>query len=158
LRSSTGNRRPLRLSAIDIGTNSIHLIVADVDRKTGKFRILDRERELVRLGSGPSDMKSLSPEAMARGIETIRRFKAIADAAKAPVRAIATSAVREAANRREFIRRVARQTGVRVEIASGFEEARLIYLGVLQALPVFRKKALLVDIGGGSTTSSPSTA
>lgn len=149
--SSTGNRRPLRLSAIDIGTNSVHLIVADVDRRTGKFRILDRERELVRLGSGPSDMKSLSHESMARGIETIRRFKAIADAAKAPVRAVATSAVREAANRGEFIRRVAKQTGVRVEIASGFEEARLIYLGVLQALPVFRKKALLVDIGGGST-------
>jgi exopolyphosphatase/guanosine-5'-triphosphate,3'-diphosphate pyrophosphatase len=151
LPSSTGNKRPLRLSAIDIGTNSIHLIVADVDRRTGKFRILDRERELVRLGSGPSDMKSLAPEAMGRGIVTIRRFKSIADAAKAPVRAVATSAVREAVNRKEFTRRVLKQTGVRVEIASGFEEARLIYQGVLQALPVFRKKALLVDIGGGST-------
>lgn len=149
--SSTGNKRPLRLAAIDIGTNSVHLIVADVDRKTGRFRVVDREREHVRLGSGPSDMKSLAPGAMARGIQTVRRFKAIADASKAPVRAIATSAVREAANRKEFIAKVERQTGVRVEIASGYEEARLIYMGVLQALPVFRKRVLLIDIGGGST-------
>ena len=149
--SSTASRRPLRLAAIDVGTNSIHLIVADVDRRSGKFRILDREREHVRLGSGPSDMKSLSPEATARGIQAIRRFKRIADAAGAPVRAVATSAVREAANRKEFIAKVLRQTGVRLEIASGFEEARLIYMGVLQALPVFRKKTLLVDVGGGST-------
>jgi exopolyphosphatase/guanosine-5'-triphosphate,3'-diphosphate pyrophosphatase len=151
LPSSTGNSRPLRLAAIDIGTNSVHLIVADVDRRTGKFRVVDREREHVRLGSGPSDMKALDPGAMARGIQTVRRFKEIADASRAPVRAIATSAVREAANRKEFIAKVERQTGVRIEIASGYEEARLIYLGVLQALPVFRKRVLLLDIGGGST-------
>lgn len=143
--------RSSRLAAIDIGTNSIHLVVADVDRRTGKFRIVDREREHVRLGSGPSDMKTLSPEAMERGLRAISRFKAIADAAEAPVRAVATSAVREAANRGEFIGTVAGRTGVRIEIASGFEEARLIYLGVLQALPVFRKKVLLLDIGGGSS-------
>jgi exopolyphosphatase/guanosine-5'-triphosphate,3'-diphosphate pyrophosphatase len=151
LTSSRGNSRPLRLAAIDIGTNSVHLIVTDVDLRTGKFKVLDRERENVRLGSGPSDMKVLSREAMRRGIDTIRRFRAIADAAKAPARAIATSAVREAVNRKEFIRKVERETGVRIEVASGFEEARLIYLGVLQALPVFRKKVFLIDIGGGST-------
>ncbi len=140
-----------RLAAIDVGTNSIHLVVASVDPKSRRFRILDREKEIVRLGKGPDDMKLLSEKAMERGIETLKRFKRIADAARAPVRAIATSAVREAENRKTFTRRVKRETGIDTEIISGVEEARLIYLGVLQALPVFNKRILLIDIGGGST-------
>jgi exopolyphosphatase/guanosine-5'-triphosphate,3'-diphosphate pyrophosphatase len=96
-------------------------------------------------------MKYLAREAMERGIQVLRQFKMIADASHAPIRAIATSAVREALNRDEFLRRVAAGTGIKIEIASGFEEARLIHLGILQALPVFRKKILVVDIGGGST-------
>jgi exopolyphosphatase/guanosine-5'-triphosphate,3'-diphosphate pyrophosphatase len=148
---SKGAKRSKRLAAIDIGTNSIHLIVTDVDLRTGKFRILDREKEIVRLGSDSSNMQILSPGAMKRGIEAVTRFRNIADAAGARIRAVATSAVREARNRNEFIGRVARKTGLRIEVASGIEEARLTYLGVLQALPVFRKKIFLVDIGGGST-------
>lgn len=140
-----------RLAAIDIGTNSIHLIVVGVDPASGRFKIFDRERDMVRLGVGPGDMKSLSKSAMKRGIETLKRFKRIADAAHAPVRAVATSAVREAQNRDEFIHRVKTQTGIDIEIVSGPEEARLIYLGVLQALPVFSKEILMIDIGGGST-------
>lgn len=139
------------LAAIDIGTNSFHLIVVSVDRRNGKFKILTREKEIVRLGSGSTDMKVLSESAMNRGIETLKRFKAIADASRAPVRAIATSAVREALNKSEFLRRVRTATSIKIEIASGSEESRLIYLGVLQALPVYDKKVLLVDIGGGST-------
>lgn len=139
------------LAAVDIGTNSFHLIVVEVDRRNGKFKILTREKEIVRLGSGSTDMKYLSESAMNRGVETLRRFKVIADAARAPVRAIATSAVREALNRDGFLRRVKSATGINIEIASGSEESRLIYLGVLQALPVFNSKILLVDIGGGST-------
>ena len=88
---------------------------------------------------------------MNRGIEVLKRFRIVADAFQADVRAIATSAVREAINKQDFVRRVKMVTGIRIEIVSGFEEARLIYLGVLQALPVFQKKSLLVDIGGGST-------
>jgi exopolyphosphatase/guanosine-5'-triphosphate,3'-diphosphate pyrophosphatase len=140
-----------RLSAVDIGTNSFHLIIAEADNKSASFKILGREKEIVRLGSGSSDMKYLSPEAITRGVETLKRFKGLADSAEAPLRAIATSAVREAINKREFIKRASDEAGVRVEIASGYEEARFIYLGVLQALPVFDKKILLVDIGGGST-------
>ncbi len=139
------------LAAIDIGTNSIHLIVAQVNKSSGRFRIIDREKEIVRLGKGPAEMKHLSESAMNRAIETLKRFKSIADAAKAPVRAVATSAVREALNQDEFVRRVAAETDIKIEVASGFEEARLVYLGVLQALPVFNRKILLVDIGGGST-------
>jgi exopolyphosphatase/guanosine-5'-triphosphate,3'-diphosphate pyrophosphatase len=88
---------------------------------------------------------------MFRGTEALKRFKSLADSADAPVRAIATSAVREAENSREFIQKVKSETGIKIEIASGFEEARYIYLGILQALPVFSKKILMIDIGGGST-------
>lgn len=140
-----------RLAAIDIGTNSFHLIIVEVDTNTGKFNILGREKEIVRLGSGSSDMKHLHEDAMLRGIETLKKFKGLADSAGAKVRAIATSAVREAVNQNDFIKRVNESTGIKVEIASGVEEARYIYLGVLQALPVFNSRILLVDIGGGST-------
>lgn len=142
---------PNRLAAIDIGTSSIHLVIADIFPETGKFKILGREREMVRLGSGSGDMKFLSKEAIGRGLDTLNRYKALADAANAPVRAIATSAVREAINRNDFIDLVRDYTGINVEVASGVEEARYIYLGVLQALPVYDKKILLIDIGGGST-------
>lgn len=134
-----------------MGTNSFHLIIGVVDPKTGRFRIIDREKEMVRLGAGSSDMKVLSRRAMFRGIVALRRFKAIADILHASIRAIATSAVREADNRDEFLKYVRRATDIRIEIASGIEEARLIYLGVLQAIPIFNKKIFLVDIGGGST-------
>ncbi len=139
------------LAAIDIGTNSIHLVIVSVNYANGRFKILDREKEIVRLGSGPSDMKSLSRSAMKRGVETLRRFKRIADATNTSVRAVATSAVREALNREDFIQQVRSETEINIEIISGAEEARLIYLGILQALPVFDKKILMVDIGGGST-------
>ncbi len=139
------------LAAIDIGTNSFHLIVAEVDPTTTRFRILDREKEIVRLGSGSTDMKRLSVPAMSRGLHVLHTFKRIADTSRANIRAIATSAVREALNSREFIRRVRKDIGITIEVASGVEEARLIYLGVLQALPVFDHRILLVDIGGGST-------
>src|SRR5512138_689145 len=140
-----------RLAAVDIGTNSFHLIIAEADIESGSFKILGREKEIVRLGSGSTDMKYLSPEAITRGIETLKLFKGLADSAEAPLRAIATSAVREASNQYEFIRKAWNEAGVKIEVASGYEEARFIYLGVLQALQVFDKQILLIDIGGGST-------
>jgi exopolyphosphatase/guanosine-5'-triphosphate,3'-diphosphate pyrophosphatase len=140
-----------RLAAIDAGTNSFHLIITEVDTDTGNFKILGREREIVRLGSSSSDMKFLTPDAAERGIKTLKRFKGLADAAGAEIRAVATSAVREALNRDEFIKRVKNETGIKLEVASGDEEARFIYLGVLQSLPVYNDTILLIDIGGGST-------
>ncbi len=139
------------LAAIDIGTNSFHLVVARIDPARRAFRVVDREKERVRLGSGPADMKRIAPDAMERGIRTLKRFRAIADAAGARVRAVATSAVREALNQREFIDRARAEAGIRVEVASGLEEARLIWLGACQALPPARGTRLHVDIGGGST-------
>lgn len=149
--SSKTTTRTRRLAAIDIGTNSFHLVVADVDTRNGRFRILDREKEIIRLGSGSTDMKYLSEAAMNRGIHALHRFRRIAEAMGAPIRAIATSAVREAVNQDAFVRRVRTETGIRVEIASGAEEARLIHLGVIQSLPLYDRRMLLVDIGGGST-------
>jgi exopolyphosphatase / guanosine-5'-triphosphate,3'-diphosphate pyrophosphatase len=136
------------LAAIDIGTNSVHLVVARVDEE--RIEVLEREREVVRLGSSAGDMKRLTRSAMRRGIEALIRFRQVAAIHGATVRAVATSAVREAENRAVFIER-AREEGIEVEVISGFEEARLIHLGVLQAVPVFDRRIVVCDIGGGST-------
>lgn len=138
------------LAAIDIGTNSFHLVIARVDEK-GNIKILSREKDVVRLGKSSTDMKHISEDAMRRGVASLKRFKLICDSFKAEIRAVATSAVREAINKDVFINRVFFITGIKIEVVSGFEEARLIYLGVLQALSVFNDKILLIDIGGGST-------
>jgi len=138
------------LAAIDIGTNSIHLVVARV-AANDRFEVVAREREMVRLGSGPGDMKLLGVEAMDRGIEALTHMRRIAEAEGAAIRAVATSAVREAENHDAFVRRARDEAGVDVEVISGIEEARLIHLGVLQAVPVFDSRMMLVDIGGGST-------
>lgn len=137
-------------AAIDIGTNSFHLVVARTNGE-GIIKILSRDKEVVRLGKSSSDMKYLTTDAMERGISALKRFRLACDSYGAQIRAVATSAVREALNKEEFITRVKEQTGIQIEVVSGFEEARLIYLGVLQALPVFEKRILLIDIGGGST-------
>jgi exopolyphosphatase/guanosine-5'-triphosphate,3'-diphosphate pyrophosphatase len=137
-------------AAIDIGTNSIHLVIARVGRPGG-FEILTREKESVRLGHGSGDMDRLDADAIDRGIATLTRFRRLADSFGATIRAVATSAVREASNRDEFLRRARTEAGIEVEVISGVEEARLIHLGVLQAVPVYDRQHLTVDIGGGST-------
>lgn len=138
------------LAAIDVGTNSFHLVVV---RLLGEkqFSVITKEKVVVRLGESPSQIKLLSEAAMVRGIEAMRLFALVAERTGSPVRAIATSAVREASNGDEFTRRVQEETGIEIEVVSGFEEARLIYLGVLQALPVYKERIALFDIGGGST-------
>jgi exopolyphosphatase / guanosine-5'-triphosphate,3'-diphosphate pyrophosphatase len=138
------------VAAIDIGTNSFHLVVA---RPTGnnRFEILDREKEVVRLGSASGDMKQLEADAIKRGVETLARFRRIADSFGSEVHAVATSAVREAQNRMDFLDAALTEADVFVEVISGAEEARLIHLGVLQAVPVFDQQSLVIDIGGGST-------
>ena len=138
------------IAAIDIGTNSLHLMVAEV-LDDGSFRVLTREKEPVRLGSGGGDMKRLDDDAITRGVDALRRFAAIASQFDAPIHAYATSAVREARNRDDFVGRVRNEVGVRVEVISGPEEARLIHLGVRQAVAVGDATHLVVDIGGGST-------
>ena len=138
------------LAAIDIGTNSFHLVIAKIDSKK-RFTVLTRAKEVVRLGSSSNDMKYISPESIERGVETLKRFKLICDSFKAEIIAVATSATREALNKQVFLQKVLEETGIEISIVSGYEEARLIYLGVLQSLDIYNKKILLIDIGGGST-------
>ena len=137
-------------AVIDIGTNSIHLLVARLDGD-GRFEVVAQEKEPVRLGSGAGDMDRLTDDAMERGIAALGRFVQMAAIWDADVSAVATSAVREAKNRRDFVRRARDEAGVEVDVITGVEEARLIYLGVLQALQVIDRDVMLVDIGGGST-------
>jgi exopolyphosphatase/guanosine-5'-triphosphate,3'-diphosphate pyrophosphatase len=96
-------------------------------------------------------MKELHPDAVARGVAALGRFRRIADTFGAEVHAVATSAVREAENREDFLEAALAKANVKIEVISGVEEARLIHLGVLQAVPVFDRQVLVVDIGGGST-------
>lgn len=138
------------VAAVDIGTNSVHMVVAR-PADTGPFEVLTRHKEVVRLGSGVDDMKELDTDALDRGVAALRRCAEIARGFDAEVRAVATSAVREAANAAVFTARVRDEVGIEVNLISGVEEARLIQLGVLQALPVFDRDLLLVDVGGGST-------
>ncbi len=140
---------PVNLAALDIGTNSFHLVVARV--LDNGYEIVTREKETVRLGHGGGDMKELSTDAIDRGISSLRRMQRIAAAHDAPVRAVATSAVREAHNADVFLTRARREAKVDIEVISGLEEARLIHLGVLQAVPAFEQRLILIDIGGGST-------
>ncbi len=140
------------LAAIDIGTNSIHGVVARMSGgEEPRFEVLEREKEVVRLGSSPGEMRQLTGDAVDRAVAALHRFRQLADAHDAPLTAVATSAVREADNRDDLIRRARSEAGVHVDIISGVEEARLIHLGVLQALPVFDRRLVLCDIGGGST-------
>jgi exopolyphosphatase / guanosine-5'-triphosphate,3'-diphosphate pyrophosphatase len=139
------------LAAIDIGSNSFHLIVVKV-KDDGNFEIIDSERDVIRLAEGSSgNIKYIKPAAIERALATLKNFKVIADSYNAKIRAVATSAVREAYNKNEFIELVFDKTGIDVEVINGYEEARLIYLGAMRAVPVYNKKTLLIDIGGGST-------
>ena len=116
-----------------------------------RFDVLAREKEVVRLGSGSGDMKHLSTEAIDRAVGTLDRFRQISEMWDAQVAAVATSATREALNRHEFLHRARDEARVEIAVISGMEEARLIHLGVLQAVPVYDRDVLVIDIGGGST-------
>ncbi len=139
------------IAAIDMGTNSFHLIIVQV-KGDGSFKIIDREREVIRLGSHKGkEFSWISEGEMEKAIDVLRDFAKIAQFYKAEVRAIATSAVREAKNREEFMDRVFEETEITVEAVDGRTEAELIYLGVQHALDFQNKRILCVDIGGGST-------
>lgn len=138
------------IAAIDVGTNSVHMIVARASA-TG-FEILTSEKVMVRLGSGEGD--ELTDAAMQRGVEALRKMKDIAVAYDADIHAVATSAVREAPNAANFLERIRSETGIDVRVISGSEEARLIFLGVSRCLALGPEKTLMIDIGGGSTEFS----
>lgn len=144
------DEQALKIAAIDVGTNSFHMVIASVNSR-GMLQVVQRDKEVVRLGSSSGDMKYLQPDAIARGLKTMQAFAEIARSENAKIYAVATSAVREAVNKDEFIEKVKATANVDIEVISGAEEGRLIYIGAMHALPIYDKKALLIDIGGGST-------
>jgi exopolyphosphatase/guanosine-5'-triphosphate,3'-diphosphate pyrophosphatase len=140
----------MRIAAIDIGTNSIHMIVVRV-RPDLSFEVIDREKDMVRLGAGGLDGRSMTPMAVNAALQTMSKFKRIAESHKVDeIVACATSATREAENGGDFIADVDRQTGIRIRVISGTEEARLIHLAAGYGVDIGGTTAVVVDIGGGS--------
>ncbi len=148
-----------RIAAIDIGTNSIHMIVAELHRGGG-YRVVDKEKEMVQLGLSSLGGAPLSDEAVERGVAAIAHMAEVARGWKAEeIIAVATSAVREAPNRREFIKRVKDAADVRVKVISGEEEADYIYRAVRAAVELDAGSTMLcIDIGGGSVELVVGTA
>ncbi len=137
-------------AAIDIGTNSIRLAVVRLDGHN--MTTLDIQRQVVRLGEGEFDSNLLTRDAIDRGALVCARFAETARGYGAQeIVAFATSAVREADNREEFIDKVRREADIEVKVISGVEEARLIWIGVSSGVDLLDKRAVLIDIGGGST-------
>ena len=140
----------MKLAAIDIGSNSVHMIVAEIDGD-GNFEIIAREKEMVRLGERSLADGFLNEAAQQRGLTALAAFKRTADAfGVADIIAYATSATREARNGQDFIDRVFDEVGIRARIIEGTEEGRLIYLGAREVFDFGSRKAMIIDIGGGS--------
>ncbi len=144
----------MKVAAIDIGSNSIKLVV--VDAAAGdSFTVLARKREIVRLGHETLLQGYIRRDAIQRAAKCIRRLRSVADARGAEsIVAIATASVREANNSARFVRQMEKKTGVRVEVLSGTEEARLIGLAASQGCATKDLATLNIDIGGGSTEIS----
>ncbi len=142
--------KPLRIAAIDIGSNSIHMVTAMVGT-AGYFEIMDRAKEMVGLARGTLINGRLSAEAMEFGFRTLATFKQLADRQGAdPILAVATSAVREASNGGELVLRAWEELGLKIDVITGAEEARLIFEAARHAIDFRGHRPLVVDIGGGS--------
>ncbi len=142
----------MRVAAIDCGTNSIRLLIADIDPQTRKFDELAREMRIVRLGEGVDRTGEFMPAAIERTLDAVRAYaEEIAHFQPAAVRFCATSASRDARNRDLFIDGVTEILRVTPEVISGTEEARLSFLGATRDLQINDSPFLVVDIGGGST-------
>ena len=148
----------MRIAAIDIGTNSVHMIVVRV-RPDLSFEVIDREKAMVRLGAGGLDGKALTTEAMNAALMALSKFKRLAESHRVDeILAAATSATREARNGGEFLSRIEAETGIRPRVITGAEEARLIHLAAVYGVDVGSALAVVIDIGGGSTEITLGTA
>lgn len=140
----------VRIAAIDIGTNSVHMIVVQV-RPDHSFAIVDREKEMVRLGAGGLGGRALTETTMRSALQALTKFKRLADSHEVDeVVAAATSAVREAENGREFLAAIRQRTGIETRVISGTEEARFIHRAAVYGVDVSEGAALVIDVGGGS--------
>ena len=140
------------LAAIDIGTNSIHMVVVQINPTLPTFTIIAKEKDTVRLGDRNLKTGELTPEAIERAMAALRRCKDLAVSFNADqIIGVATSAAREAPNGKQFLQRVESELGLFVNLISGQEEARRIYLGVLSGMEFNGHPHIIIDIGGGST-------
>ena len=149
--SSESKNKDIFVASIDIGTNSIHLLIAQINADLKTFSIKFTEKSTTRLGER-DDEGNLTEESIKRALDTLRRFKEYClSYGVEKILAAATSAVRESPNGRDFLKTVKDSIGFNIELISGPEEARLIYLGVLSGMALDNKSHLILDIGGGST-------
>ena len=140
----------MRVAAIDCGTNSIRLLIADIDGNN--FREVVRDMEIVRLGQGVDETGQFHPDAIARTLAAVDKFAAeIAKRGVEKIRFCATSATRDATNRHLFVDGVRERLGIELEVISGDEEAALSFAGAIKDLDSSNGPFLVVDIGGGST-------
>jgi exopolyphosphatase / guanosine-5'-triphosphate,3'-diphosphate pyrophosphatase len=140
------------IAAIDIGTNSIHMVIVQIEPSLPAFTVIAKEKDTVRLGDRHAATGDLTPEAIKRSLNTLRRCQELATSLKAEqIIAVATSATREAPNGENFLRQIESELGIVVNLISGREEARRIYLGVLSGMDFNEQPHIIIDIGGGST-------
>lgn len=140
----------MRVAAIDCGTNSIRLLIADIDGDN--FREVSRDMEIVRLGQGVDKTGEFHPDAIARTLAAVDKYaNEIARRGVTKIRFCATSATRDAKNRSLFVEGVRQRLGVEPEVISGTQEAELSFLGATKDLPDALAPFLVIDIGGGST-------
>ncbi len=145
-------REHMRVAAIDLGTNSFHMVIVEESRDKGIVEI-DRVKDMICIGRGSISTKMLNETAMDAGVETLKHFVLLASrhgVAIDNIIAFATSAIREARNKEVFLQKVFDETGLKVKVISGAEEAEYIYYGVRNAVTFTRNPDLLFDIGGGS--------
>jgi len=148
----------MHLAAIDIGTNSLHMIIVRV-AADGGFEVIGREKDMVRLGAGGLEGRPLNDGAMDAALQTLARFKRLAESRDVDdIIAVATSAVREAPNGGDFLQAVQERTGIQARIITGIQEARLIHRAAVHGIDVGGGKAVVIDIGGGSTEITCGTA
>jgi exopolyphosphatase/guanosine-5'-triphosphate,3'-diphosphate pyrophosphatase len=148
----------MRIAAIDVGTNSVHMIVCRI-RPDLSFEVIDREKDMIRLGATALGGRTLSESTITTAFQTLSKFRRLAEAHDVDeIIAAATSAVREAGNGGDFIAAVRRGLGIGVRVISGTEEARLIHLAAAYAADIGKRSAVVIDIGGGSTEITLGTA
>lgn len=140
-----------RIAAIDVGSNSVRLVVAEV-LSSGGYRVLDEERENTRISAGMTKTGHLDPNAADKTVSVLRNFLSIANGyGVGQIRAIGTSALRDAEDGREFCQRVRQELKLIIEVITAAEEARLAYLSVARAFDLSGREVAIADIGGGST-------
>src|SRR5512139_979297 len=142
--------RPDTLAAVDLGSNSFHLMIGRV--VDGQIYPLDAVREMVRIGAGLTADKRIDRASQARALEALGKFaERLRGFPRQAVRAVGTNTLRVAKNAPQFLREARQVLGFPIEVIAGREEARLIYLGVAHSMPPLADNRLVVDVGGGST-------